>query len=339
MPVDPILAAVADPLKDLAAAVTNLRQYLLDPKASVAEFRSRLTEVDKARAAIADRLDGRQGAPIADFFEAIGNGLVEAQKRLDRSSASYVKGALGAAAGPGGSSGSLALPTLFRIPKVSAELKFALEKSGSSGFNVVFYSQRSDVRELHQQTVNIELVSVPLPPDYLNQRGPAAATGAVTGAATLSAEDSDAAAATGSALGSGPLAFSAEAEPLPIAPPPPLLARLADAAGREQAYKLLGELAPLQKPRRQRRIEQLLHPAEWPRALIFTDPQQTFFILHAASDDSGELSLWQLVSRPAACSLLWRLRKSDAELSFTLERLRRFVASLADDQLQASRAV
>lgn len=146
-------------------------------------FRKKYDEVAALWDKLRSQVDKSNRGDIADFFDAIGSGVIGAQKRLDRASQQYVISALRKQT-QGAEDGSLATApiaanaSMFRIPRVTAELKCSLETSRDKKLNLVFYSDRTDVKELHQQTISLEVVAVPVPPDYLNQlRARAAASG------------------------------------------------------------------------------------------------------------------------------------------------------------------
>src|SRR5262245_10833323 len=61
---------------------------------------------------------------IERFFESVGAGVVDAQQRLDDQSLAYLA-----------QRGAASMPTLFRIPRVTAELKFAMESSAKRALN------------------------------------------------------------------------------------------------------------------------------------------------------------------------------------------------------------
>jgi len=95
---------------------------------------------------------------ISDFFESVGEGVVAAQERLDQRSKNYL------ATKP-----ELALPALFRIPKASAEIHFAIEQTKTKKFNVLVYGA-SDTRQHQQQhKVSFDIISAPPPPEMLQQ--------------------------------------------------------------------------------------------------------------------------------------------------------------------------
>ena len=156
----------------LRTEIDRLYDRAADPGSS--QFRSKYDEVATLWEKLRDLTSKSQSGDIADFFDAIGSGVIGAQKRLDRASEEYVRSALYVSPDgtEDGSSASATLPanaSMFRIPRVTAELKCSLETNHDKKLNLIFYSDRNDVRELHQQTISLEVVAVPVPPDYLNQ--------------------------------------------------------------------------------------------------------------------------------------------------------------------------
>lgn len=156
----------------LRTEIDRLYDRAGDPGSS--PFRSKYDEVATLWEKLRDLTHGSNSGDIADFFDAIGSGVIGAQKRLDRASEEYVRSSLSVRT-EDAEDGQPAMNTLpanasmFRIPRVTAELKCSLEKGHEKKLNLVFYSDRNDVRELHQQTISLEVVAVPVPPDYLNQ--------------------------------------------------------------------------------------------------------------------------------------------------------------------------
>lgn len=101
-------------------------------------------------------LTGTRAADIESFFESVGKGVISAQRSLDDRSEEYLA-----------SLPSHALPSVFRIPKATAEIHFAMTKSQQKGFNVLVYGTKEG-RELTQQNrVAFDIVSTPPPGEAL----------------------------------------------------------------------------------------------------------------------------------------------------------------------------
>ncbi len=95
---------------------------------------------------------------ISDFFETVGDGVVAAQEQLDQRSKNYIE-----------NKPDVALPSLFRIPKASAEIHFAIETIQEKKFNVVVYGAGEKRQQQQQHKVSFDIIAAPPPPDLLNQ--------------------------------------------------------------------------------------------------------------------------------------------------------------------------
>jgi len=102
---------------------------------------------------------GHRGQPIASFFETVGQGVVDAQRRLDRQSLDYMAQARGFP------------PTMFRLPKASAEIQFGIEDVSTEGFNIFIATSEDTRRESMQHKVSFDIVSSPLPPETMAEIG------------------------------------------------------------------------------------------------------------------------------------------------------------------------
>lgn len=91
---------------------------------------------------------------FSDFFSYVGRSLVEAQKTLDGHSETYLERIRGR---------PHILPSVFRIPKLSAEIKFAFKEVKDEKVNLIFYSTKEEAEKQHQQSVQFDIVSVPPP--------------------------------------------------------------------------------------------------------------------------------------------------------------------------------
>lgn len=93
-------------------------------------------------------------ADFGEFFSEIGKGLVDAQTQMDAKSREYLAGVKGK---------DFLLPSVFRIPRVKAEMKFAMTKGTEKKFNLLFFGSNSSAQTQHQQSVEFEVVSAPPP--------------------------------------------------------------------------------------------------------------------------------------------------------------------------------
>ena len=143
-------------LTDLDRSIANLTKVLSQqPDATIAPPAPPAGAAEASRAPVPP--EGTE-MRISDFFESVGEGVVAAQERLDQRSKSYL------ATKP-----ELALPALFRIPKASAEIHFAIEQTKTKKFSVLVYGA-SDTRQHQQQhKVSFDIISAPPPPEMLQQ--------------------------------------------------------------------------------------------------------------------------------------------------------------------------
>jgi hypothetical protein len=118
---------------------------------------------------------------FAAFLDQIGRAMVDAQQGLDTLSNLYSHGPA-----------PLVAPTSYRIPKLTASMRFALETVREREFNLLVYSDTQRARELNQQTLDLEIVAVPAAPEVaaaIAERRPrfTVVTGAAARAALLEA--------------------------------------------------------------------------------------------------------------------------------------------------------
>jgi hypothetical protein len=197
-------------LRDLEQAVVAIRRYSADPL-DPNLLATACADAQRCLAVFGDVLEARSTSSLESFFSAVGAGVINAQRELDKHSIEYIQDTIQQHAngmssalekpadrGSGqikgesvtekpGDWNALPMPpnaAMFRIPKVTAEFKFAVEQTLTKGINVIFYSNKVESQSLQQQTATIEVVSVPLPPNY---RPPAPAPAPAPLARTLDA--------------------------------------------------------------------------------------------------------------------------------------------------------
>ncbi len=88
------------------------------------------------------------------FLTSVGGAMLNAQKQLDAKSAEYLAQT---------SSQPHIAPTVFRLPKLTAAMKFAFDKVDDQRMNLVFYSSGSQESSQHQQQIEFDIVSAPAP--------------------------------------------------------------------------------------------------------------------------------------------------------------------------------
>lgn len=104
---------------------------------------------------------------FGSLMRSIGDSLVEAQRGLDRESKRYLGEVVRGSGGQDPTGEAAGLATVYRIPKLEADLKFALEKVKGNQVNLLLYRRSEEARELHQQSVKFEIAAVPPTPETL----------------------------------------------------------------------------------------------------------------------------------------------------------------------------
>ncbi|MGF1456746.1 MAG: hypothetical protein ACFB6R_15370 [Alphaproteobacteria bacterium] len=157
MPTDPdplakAITAAVDEIRLAADKVRGMRKSKRRDEAVEALERAR----DRLRAARDQKNAGVEMNGMEDFFHAVGRSVIRAQEHLDRRSMAY-----SAAKTPQD------LGALFRIPKVTAEMRFGLKRTEGQTLDVLFYKEdQEDVSTLFNR-VTFDVVAVPPPPDLL----------------------------------------------------------------------------------------------------------------------------------------------------------------------------
>lgn len=139
---------------------------------SLEDIQNKLLHIETAVNTAMDVLEKRENSPKAvgpdavkekgtafsDFLSKIGESVVQSQRKLDQKSIEYLSSIRDRPYLP---------PTLFRIPKIEAELKVALEEKDQTGLNVILFSRQSEMSRLNQQSLRLEIAAVPPSPDLL----------------------------------------------------------------------------------------------------------------------------------------------------------------------------
>lgn len=127
----------------------------LDP----ADLAERFGEVESALDALRGELEiASSRARSEDFLEGMVHSMVRVRGKLDEENRRTLERVR---ADPNHD------PSLLRMPRMTAELRFALEKVSKEGWDVLVYSSGSEARELNQQTLTAEIVSVPPTPEMI----------------------------------------------------------------------------------------------------------------------------------------------------------------------------
>lgn len=313
-------------------ALDQAKKLLLDAivaKRTEPELAALFRGLDDARneaAAVLPSLQ-RAEADFTEFMTHIGESLRSAQERLDDASDEYLQ-ALKA------SKRAHIPPTIFRIPKLTADMKFSLERVGSKKVSVVFYSKEDKVRELHQQSVSLEIVAVPPPADWNPEappQPPPHAPRALSHAAPPRRRGEAPELPVPEPL-AGPLLPSFRE----AAAPPALRAGVEDPARREDIFARVGR-ARGKTAAATRALQKRLLLDNRERVLIIADEHDTaYFLVLARTGRAPELAAWQLASEPDALTLIYRWPRDSARRK-ALAPLHAFLAALCDRQARKAR--
>jgi hypothetical protein len=135
---------------NLEAAKKDLPDHLEKLQLQIGALAKKDKDDDKGSSNTTEKID------LNDFFSGVATSLISAQNQLDQQSADYLASVSGK---------EHILPSVFRIPKLSAEIKFAVEKATSTGVNLFFFKDVTTEQVSNQQSVQFDIVSAPPPPD------------------------------------------------------------------------------------------------------------------------------------------------------------------------------
>lgn len=95
---------------------------------------------------------------LEGFFQNVANSVLQAQKDLDRKSDEYNRFAGGH---------PLVTPTVFKMPKVKASIRFAFSETKDGGFNILLFRKGKSSGFESEQTIDFEIAAAPPPPDAM----------------------------------------------------------------------------------------------------------------------------------------------------------------------------
>jgi len=99
---------------------------------------------------------GTPATDIETFFRTVGDGIVSAQTELDERSRHYLAGRP-----------DHAVPSVYRIPKASAEISFAMKQESSKKFSVLVFSSGDSRQQSQQHKVSFDILAAPPPPELM----------------------------------------------------------------------------------------------------------------------------------------------------------------------------
>ena len=146
---------IKDTVKELFSAAEKLNGQVkkrTPPTISIKELKEFLVPIQEKITELTDKYIERESTNVSQFMQDVGHSFVSAQKNLDKASQEYLLSNVG---------NGHTFPTVFRIPKITADIKFAFEKSEKEGFNVVFYKDTTEATSRHQQSISFEMLAVP----------------------------------------------------------------------------------------------------------------------------------------------------------------------------------
>lgn len=118
-----------------------------------------MREIEAARAG--EQRPATTEAERADFANAItllANGMVTAQRNLDRASLDYSRGR---------SRDAAVVPTSFRIPKLTAGFHFSIDRVAQTGIDLLLWHSSKETRERNQQSVSFDIIAVPPSAEFI----------------------------------------------------------------------------------------------------------------------------------------------------------------------------
>lgn len=113
-----------------------------------------LEEVEAALNDLGETLSIAPPTRFSNFLASAGEAMVQAQRDLDHQTRLYLEET---------KAQEYVQPSVFRIPKVSAEIKFALREIKGKGINLIFSSRKNDREESLNQSLQFEIVAAPPP--------------------------------------------------------------------------------------------------------------------------------------------------------------------------------
>jgi hypothetical protein len=93
---------------------------------------------------------------LEDFLQRMSAAVLKAQTQLDKESLDYLKRT---------SKDAHVLPSIYRVPKLSAQMRFALDVETEQSLNLIFYKRDEKTTSRAEQAIDFDVVSVPAPPD------------------------------------------------------------------------------------------------------------------------------------------------------------------------------
>ncbi len=143
-------------------------QNLVSRGGSAEVVQEKFEEVKQDYLSLADAVDqSAERVSFGGLIEGISDSLLEAQRNLDRQSLRYLADLASLHGAEDAATAGLA--TVYRIPTLKAELKFALEQVERETVNLLVYRRSTEAREAHQQSIAFEVKAVPPSPETMRR--------------------------------------------------------------------------------------------------------------------------------------------------------------------------
>jgi hypothetical protein len=141
-------------VKRVKSLLNNFRDSLGTPEAPkrLNQAKDALIKLEKMTPGAASPMQ------LENFFQMVGEGVVAAQHKLDEKSEAYLN-----------TRPDFSQPSVFRIPKVGAEIQFAMESTQTEGFNIFVYGSQDTRQQSQQHKVSFDIIAAPPPPDIMQQ--------------------------------------------------------------------------------------------------------------------------------------------------------------------------
>jgi hypothetical protein len=105
---------------------------------------------------VREYLEDKGSSNFQDFFQSLGEGIRVAQDSLDAQSEDYMR-----------RRPAFAPETMFRIPKVSANLRLGIERKAGKAFDFVVIERTEESSNIVEQEISFDIIAAPPPPNAL----------------------------------------------------------------------------------------------------------------------------------------------------------------------------
>jgi len=153
-------------LDEIVDDFTKAQNLLADIKIGILEATIPATAAPVPSASVPRTPTGEPRRPAAsasgekrgfyDMLTEVGRAMIRTQRDLDEQSLDYTRQ----------SGQRVGMASSFRVPKVNASFRFALETTQGKELNLVFYESTDQTKNVIQQNIEVEIVAVPPTPEF-----------------------------------------------------------------------------------------------------------------------------------------------------------------------------